>query len=118
MSSSNERDWRETESMEDAARRLIGVMDERAKRKTLSGGDLGPEQIQDPREHVPASREKAGANQSDGPLDGSRPIAATGGECSGSDHAGTEWPAALNWEPGAEGSNAGLSDRWEFGTVE
>jgi hypothetical protein len=37
-----EPNWRDYETFEDAARRLIGVMDERAKkRKTLAGGDLG-----------------------------------------------------------------------------
>jgi hypothetical protein len=40
--------WRDYETFEDAARRLIGVMDERAKkRKTLAGGDLGPAEIAD-----------------------------------------------------------------------
>jgi|SRR6185369_5404319 len=40
--------WRETESMEDAARRLIGVLDERAKkRKHLAGGCMGPAEIAD-----------------------------------------------------------------------
>jgi hypothetical protein len=38
MVADGEEDWRKTESVEDAARRLIGVMDERAKkRKTLAG---------------------------------------------------------------------------------
>ena len=47
MESRNERNWRETESMEDAARRLIGVMDERAKKRQQASGRLeAPEQIQ------------------------------------------------------------------------
>jgi hypothetical protein len=37
--------WRDFESMEDAARRLIGVMDERAKKRRLAGGHERPAEI-------------------------------------------------------------------------
>lgn len=48
------KDWRELESMEDAARRLLQELDERTQRKaterkTLAGGvRLGPAEIRDP----------------------------------------------------------------------
>ena len=71
--------WRETESLEEAARRLIGVMDERAK-KRLSGRLQAPEKFQGD-SRVPSSRESAAPNQSNqgvGMLDGSAPIADAG----------------------------------------
>lgn len=41
-----EPNWRETESTEDAARRLLAVLDERSRRNKASGRLQAPEQIQ------------------------------------------------------------------------
>ena len=45
MNGRQRKDWRETEPVEDAVRRLIGVMDERARKK--ASGAQSPEQIAD-----------------------------------------------------------------------
>jgi hypothetical protein len=37
-----EPDWRDYETMEEAAVRLLRVLDERAKKKALAGGGLAP----------------------------------------------------------------------------
>ncbi|RWO22841.1 hypothetical protein [Mesorhizobium sp.] len=78
------KDWRETESLEDAARRLIGVMDERANaKKTLAGGVLGPAEIRDP---APTVLEKVADSENDWGLssfDRCPPVAAAGEDGSG-----------------------------------
>lgn len=58
--------------MEDAARRLIGVMDERAK-KRLAGGRKGPAEIADPQQS-PAERVADSENMGLGMLDRCPPV--------------------------------------------
>ncbi|TGQ11202.1 hypothetical protein EN858_14865 [Mesorhizobium sp. M4B.F.Ca.ET.215.01.1.1] len=55
--------WRETESVGDAVRRLTAMIDERnaKKRKHLAGGCLGPAEIQD----RPLSPDEKAAGESD-----------------------------------------------------
>lgn len=87
MDNGRRKDWREFETTEDAARRLLRVLDERTKKK-LSGGFGVPEQIQDPRQCVPADRESAAPNQGNQGvcmLDGSAPSAVAGGDYDGCD---------------------------------
>jgi hypothetical protein len=66
-----EPNWREYETYEDAARRLIGVMDERAKkRKNSAGEDLGRRQFADqpPQRSLVGRAEKwPGAERDKGP---------------------------------------------------
>ncbi|PAQ03700.1 hypothetical protein CIT25_04070 [Mesorhizobium mediterraneum] len=78
------KDWRETESLEDAARRLLAKMDERANAKKQAGGKLGPALIAYPALKL----EKEGPGQSDRgvrTLNGPVPIAAAGEVGSGLD---------------------------------
>jgi hypothetical protein len=86
MSSTQRKDWREEETLEEAARRLIGVMDERAKRR-LAGGQNGPAEIH---RSSASPLEKAADSESVGlgSLDRCPPVnAARGGQ--GSDHIAT-----------------------------
>lgn len=95
MSSSNERDWRELETMEAAASRLLRVLDERAKkRKNSAGGDTEPAKIAET-----SARSLVAGESGDEPermrrsaaLDGSSPTAAGAWEGSsgmGGGHAG------------------------------
>ncbi|RUU79991.1 hypothetical protein [Mesorhizobium sp. M7A.F.Ca.MR.362.00.0.0] len=84
-----EDNWRETESVSDAVRRLCRAIDERKERR-LAGGQNGPAEIQDPRQYVPASREKGADDEKSalgsGTLDPRRQqsTVANGEECRGS----------------------------------
>jgi len=48
------KDWRESESIEDAAARLLAVLEQRAKKRRLAGGHERPAEIQQSRTYVPA----------------------------------------------------------------
>src|SRR5690349_11196803 len=61
MSGGQRKDWREYETMEDAARRLIGVMDERAKRKAAGSLGVEPAEIL----NRPLSPDENGPSESD-----------------------------------------------------
>lgn len=63
MSGEKRKDFREFETMEEAARRLIGVMDERKKRR-LAGGLEGPAEIRNQPAVSPAKAENGGQSPS------------------------------------------------------
>jgi hypothetical protein len=65
MSNRSAKDWRETESLEDAAARLLAVLEQRVqKRKTLAGGGLGTSQDCSSRTYVPAYPGESGTEAS------------------------------------------------------
>lgn len=82
--------WRDFETMEEAASRLLRVLDERVKnRKTLAGGDVGPAQIADQSDRSLVSAEKAAepawnANKRCPALDRLAPPVAAAGRCGSS----------------------------------
>jgi len=93
MDNGRQKGWRELESTEDAARRLLAVLDERSKRETLAGSvRLGPAEIADQPAVSPAEAEKGGGQNSGANSVGSAALKSSGRQSThaegrnGSDH--------------------------------
>lgn len=84
MGNGRAKGWRELETYEEAAVRLLRVLDERVKKR--AAGAQSPAQITDQPAVSLAKAEKEGpswSDKGDRTLDGSAPITGAGGDCAG-----------------------------------